>query len=57
MHLRKVTAYLMQLRKLCAFADLNNDGIINGEDRYFYKDPYADILMGFSLNATYKNFI
>ena len=39
-----------------AFADLNNDGIINGEDRYFYKDPYADILMGFSLNATYKNF-
>lgn len=39
-----------------AFADLNSDGVINGEDRYFYKDPYADILMGFTLNATYKNF-
>ena len=37
-------------------ADLNNDGVINGEDRYFYKDPYADILMGFTLNTTYKNF-
>ncbi len=39
-----------------AYADLNNDGVINGEDRYFYKDPYADILMGFTLNTTYKNF-
>lgn len=39
-----------------AYADLNNDGLINGSDRYFYKDPYADILMGFTLNATYKSF-
>ena len=28
-----------------AFADLNGDGRINNDDRYFYKDPYADVLM------------
>ncbi len=39
-----------------AFADLNGDGRINNEDRYFYKDPYADVLMGLTASITYKNF-
>lgn len=39
-----------------AFADLNGDGIINNNDRYFYKDPYADVLMGLTLNVRYKKF-
>ncbi len=39
-----------------AFADLNGDGQINSNDRYFYRNPYADILMGLNTNASYKNF-
>ena len=39
-----------------AYADLNGDGQINQEDRYFYKDPYADVLMGLSIFMNYKNF-
>jgi len=39
-----------------AFADLNGDGKINNDDRYFYKDPYADVLMGLTASITYKNF-
>ena len=39
-----------------AFADLNGDGRINNDDRYFYKDPYADVLMGLNASITYKNF-
>jgi TonB-linked SusC/RagA family outer membrane protein len=39
-----------------AFADLNGDGRINNDDRYFYKDPYADVLMGLTASITYKNF-
>lgn len=38
-----------------AVADLNEDGIINENDRYFYKDPYADVLMGLSTNISWKN--
>ncbi|WP_373073585.1 SusC/RagA family TonB-linked outer membrane protein [Zeaxanthinibacter enoshimensis] len=38
-----------------AYADLNDDGQINSEDRYLYKNPYADVLMGLSTNLTYKN--
>ncbi|MDC6351176.1 TonB-dependent receptor [Zeaxanthinibacter sp. PT1] len=38
-----------------AYADLNDDGQINSEDRYLYKNPYADILMGLSTNLSYKN--
>ncbi|MDA7813028.1 SusC/RagA family TonB-linked outer membrane protein [Flavobacteriaceae bacterium] len=29
-----------------SYADLNGDGRINNDDRYTYKDPYADVLMG-----------
>ena len=39
-----------------AFADLNADGIINGEDRYIYKNPDPDLLLGFSSTMNYKNF-
>lgn len=39
-----------------AFADLNGDNIINGQDRYIYKNPDPDILLGFSTNLNYKSF-
>ena len=39
-----------------AYADLNQDGIINDADRYLYKKPDADILMGFQSNINYKAF-
>lgn len=39
-----------------AFADRNGDNVINDEDRYMYKDPYADILMGINTTLSYKNF-
>ncbi len=38
------------------YVDRNKDGIINNEDKYFYKDPYADILMGLSTTLNYGNF-
>lgn len=38
-----------------AFVDRNNDGVINSDDRYIYKDPYADVFMGLSTNVSYKN--
>ena len=37
------------------FVDRNNDGIINDDDRYFYKKPAADVTMGLSSKFTYKN--
>jgi len=39
-----------------SYADLNGDGRINNDDRYFYKDPYADVLMGLTASITYKSF-
>lgn len=39
-----------------AFADLDGNGIINGEDRYIYKNPDPDFLLGFATNVNYKNF-
>jgi iron complex outermembrane receptor protein len=39
-----------------SYADLNGDGRINNDDRYFYKDPYADVLMGLSASITHKDF-
>lgn len=38
-----------------AYADLNGDGIINGDDRYVYKNPDPDATFGFASNMTYKN--
>ncbi|MDH3323922.1 MAG: TonB-dependent receptor, partial [Flavobacteriaceae bacterium] len=39
-----------------AYVDINNDGIVNTSDRYIYKKPSADVLMGFQSNMNYKNF-
>ena len=37
-----------------AYVDRNGDDQINEEDRYLYKDPYADIIMGLNTNVNYK---
>ena len=39
-----------------AYADINQDGIINSSDRYIYKKPNADITMGFQTGVNYKDF-
>ncbi|TKK72087.1 TonB-dependent receptor [Ilyomonas limi] len=36
------------------FADLNRDGIINNNDKYRYKSPFAPVKMGFTTSLTYK---
>lgn len=36
------------------FVDRNGDGIINDSDRYFYKKPAADVLMGLSSKFMWK---
>lgn len=38
-----------------AYVDRNGDNKINDDDRYLYKDPFADITMGLSTNLNYKN--
>ena len=38
-----------------AFVDRNGDNIINDDDRYLYKDPYADVIMGLNTNLSFKN--
>ena len=38
-----------------AYEDLNGDGVINDKDRYIYKDPFADVTMGFNTYFRYKN--
>ena len=37
-----------------AFADLNGDNIINNNDKYLYKNPDPDFLVGFASNMNYK---
>lgn len=37
------------------FVDRNRDGTINGDDRYFYKKPTADVLMGLTSRLSYKS--
>ncbi len=37
------------------FVDRNGDGIINDDDRYIYKKPTADVLMGLTSKMVYKN--
>jgi len=37
------------------FVDRNSDNIINDDDKYIKEDPFADILMGFNTNISYKN--
>lgn len=36
------------------FADLNRDGVINNNDKYRYKSPFAPVKMGFNTSFTYK---
>ena len=36
------------------FVDRNGDGIVNDNDKYFYKKPTADVLMGFTSKFIYK---
>ena len=37
------------------YVDRNGDDLINDDDRYIYKDPYADVLMGLNSQLSYKN--
>ncbi|MDT0649917.1 SusC/RagA family TonB-linked outer membrane protein [Autumnicola edwardsiae] len=39
-----------------AYVDRNGDDQINENDRYLYKDPYADVIMGLNTNLNYKGF-
>ncbi|MEH6406437.1 MAG: TonB-dependent receptor [Leeuwenhoekiella sp.] len=38
-----------------AYVDRNGDDQINDDDRYLYKDPFADVTMGLNTNVNYKN--
>jgi iron complex outermembrane receptor protein len=38
-----------------AFVDRNGDNKITDADKYLYKDPYADVLMGINSSLSYKN--
>ncbi|WP_075590718.1 SusC/RagA family TonB-linked outer membrane protein [Labilibacter marinus] len=38
------------------FKDLNNDGLINADDRTIIGNPFPDITYGLNLDAQYKNF-
>jgi TonB-linked SusC/RagA family outer membrane protein len=38
------------------FKDINNDGVINANDRTNIGDPIPDVTMGFNIKLDYKNF-
>jgi TonB-linked SusC/RagA family outer membrane protein len=38
------------------FADINNDGVINSQDRTSIGNPHPDLTLGLNLNFGYKNF-
>ena len=38
-----------------ALVDRNKDGVIDSNDRYLYKSPFAPVTMGFGTDLTYKN--
>jgi TonB-linked SusC/RagA family outer membrane protein len=38
-----------------AYADINRDGVINGNDRYIYKNPDPDVTFGFASTLNYGN--
>lgn len=38
------------------FADLNNDGLLNDEDRTYIGNPHPDLVYGFNFNLEYKGF-
>ena len=37
------------------YVDRNDDGVINSDDKYRYKDPTADLTLGLSSRIEYKN--
>ena len=37
------------------YDDLNNDGVINDEDRQKIGDPHPDLIFGININLNYKN--
>lgn len=37
-----------------AFVDRNGDNIISDKDKFIYKSPFADVLMGLNTNVSYK---
>ncbi len=37
-----------------AYADLNNDGVLNEQDLYHYKSPLPDFIFGFNTSLSYK---
>jgi len=39
-----------------AYADINRDGTITADDRYIYKNPDPEAVLGFASNMSYKNF-
>jgi TonB-dependent starch-binding outer membrane protein SusC len=39
-----------------AYADINRDGIITAADRYIFKNPDPEAVLGFASNMNYKNF-
>lgn len=38
------------------YEDINRDGIINDDDRYYYKKPAPDVMLGINTQLTYKEF-
>lgn len=38
------------------YEDINRDGIVNDNDRYYYKKPAPDVLLGINTQVTYKQF-
>jgi TonB-dependent starch-binding outer membrane protein SusC len=38
------------------YEDINRDGIVNDDDRYLYKKPAADVLIGLNTQLNYKQF-
>lgn len=39
-----------------AYADLNGDGVINGNDRYIFRNADPKVTMGFASNFNWKGF-
>ena len=38
------------------FVDINNDGVINGDDRSYIGSPIPDFVYGFSVSLNYRSF-
>ena len=39
-----------------AYADMNEDGVINADDKYIYKNQDSKVVLGFSTNLNYDSF-